>query len=570
VLIPAQNVVNLMLKQEVVDAIKEGKIVAIKSVGGYQLICDAHNENAIIRLRKNKERSHKPFIIMVLNTQSASQYVALTEEAKNSLESQQRPIVILPKIENNLPTQIAPHLNTLGVMLPYTPIHYLIFERLIELKKDLHWLNNANPSALIVTSGNNYGNPIITDDELAEKNLTDIADLIVNYNRDIVSHVDDSVVNLANNKTFFIRRARSYALQAIELPYEIPATIALGGHLKSTICITRNNEAFVSQHIADLTNVDSINVYHKTLNQILKLLNIKPACVAHDTHPNFYTSRIAPQFKLPIFAIQHHHAHLASMAAQTKLTKPALGLALDGFGLGERQESWGGELMHYQKTSYSRLGSLKPVLLPGGEQVVKQPWRMAVSILYELNKKAELHKRFSYYPSLFQLVKLLDEKVYMPMTTSCARLFDAISALLGICEFSTYEGQAAMMLESKVTTPTINEHGWSISDNQLNLLPLIDTILTCNQQDGANVFHGTLAAALIDWVVTNIVKFDTTNVILAGGCFLNRVLLELMINGLKKHNLTPIFPEDAIPSDAGLSLGQAWVAGNRMIDRILR
>jgi hydrogenase maturation protein HypF len=551
--------------ETIAKAIKQGKIVAIKGLGGYQLICDAHNEKVVEKLRKCKERSDKPFAIMVLNEQSANQYVHVSAKEITILKSHQRPIVIFSQRENKLSKNISPGLSTLGVMLPCTPVHYLIFENLIDEKNGHKWLVEKKEVALVVTSGNNFEAPILTDDLSAKNDLADIADLIVSYNRAIVTHVDDSVIKFANEKVFFIRRARGYALESIELPYEIPTTIALGGYLKNTICITRKNEAFISQHIGKLSNVDTIKTYRETLSHMHNLLNIKPECIAHDAHPDFYSSHIALEFNLPTFAIQHHHAHLAAMAAQNKLAQPAIGLALDGFGLGEKQESWGGELMICRPTNYTRLGSLKPFAQPGGDIVVRQPWRMAASILFELNKLSEIQARFSSYQSS-ELVALLKKSSHSPISSSCGRLFDAASALLNICKIATYEGQAAMMLESKVTIPTIADHSWHIIDNQLNLLPLFEKLLNCNQVDGANLFHGTLAAALAEWVVINATKLSLTHVLLAGGCFLNSVLLELVTRMLKQFNLKPVFPDFAIPNDAGLSLGQAWIAGNKMME----
>lgn len=550
---------------EIARAIKQGKIIALKSLGGYQLLCDAHNEAAINRLREKKCRNDKPFAIMVLNEKSALKYVQANEKEKLILNSFQRPIVILTRHTNELPCSLAPHLSSLGIMLPNTPVHYLLFEQLANTKNNAKWLTEINDVALVVTSGNDGESSIIIDDKAALQKLADVADIVVSYNRDIITHVDDSVIEIVNNNLFFIRRARGYTLEPIELPYEIPNTLALGGYLKNTVCITRNKEAFLSQHIGDLNTVDNISTYHNTIQHLLRLLNIKPSCIGHDYHPDFYSTRMAESFCLPLIPVQHHHAHLAALAVQGKLTKPALGLALDGFGMGENQEQWGGELMLYNGNDYQRLGSLKPLAQPGGDIATKQPWRMAASVLFQLNKQTEIEARFSAYPAVTLIIQLLQDNRYSPVTSSAGRLFDAASALLNLCHIASFEGQAAMMLESRVTVPQVKNDGWDIENNNLCMMALFKYLLQCEQTEGANLFHGTFAAALSDWIVENAKKHEISRVLLAGGCFVNRVLLALLTNNLNRAGLTVVFPDLCIPNDAGLSLGQAWIAGNKMI-----
>lgn len=539
---------------DIANDIRAGKIVALKGLGGYQLICDAKNTNTIQRLRQNKNRATKPFALMVFDLACAKQIVNCTAEDEILLTSRERPIVLLPKKNAVLPDEIAPNLNLLGVMLPYTPIHYLLFDELRE-------------SILIVTSANISGSPLIIDDHEAQKKLSSIADVIVSYNRNIVVRVDDSVARIIDKKPVFIRRARGYAPRAITLPYDIPPTLALGGYLKNTICVTRGREAFLSQHIGDLNHAETIQFYRNTISHLLKILDVKPECVAHDYHPDFYSTRIANEFNCPVFSVQHHHAHLAACAAEHGITDNAIGIALDGFGLGEHFESWGGELILYQNTHYQRLGSLKPIMQPGGDRATKEPWRMAASILYELNQSTEIAKRFVKYPQSKLIAELLEKKIHSPLSSSCGRLFDAASALLGICEIANYEAEAAMALESKVTAPFILNSGWTIESNQLNLLPLFEKLLLLNATDGANLFHGTLAAALVEWIGIHAKENNINTVLLSGGCFLNKVLSDCMINQLKARHLTPYFPHQCPPNDGGISLGQAWVAGNKMMEK---
>ena len=547
--------------------ISQGHILALKSVGGYQLICDARNENVLQKLRLNKARLHKPFALMVLNSASAKQIVDCNKAALQLLNSPQRPIVVLDKIDHSLPPQIAPELNSLGVMLAYTPAHYLLFHALLDSPTGNKWLQEKNNLVLVVTSANNSDSPIIRKNDIAEQELQSIADCVVHYNRDISTALDDSVVQFIAEKPAFIRRARGYVPNAIALPYTIPATLALGGYLKNTVCVTRGNEAFVSQPVGSLNTAESITFYHETIKHLLKTLNVKPDCVVHDKHPDFYSTQIAAQFRVPSFSIQHHHAHLAACAVEHGISTPALGLALDGFGLGDDGESWGGELMLYHSNDYKRLGSLQPLLQPGGDAVVKQPWRMAISALFALGKPDLALQRFSHHSQTAAILSLLENGVHTPASSSCGRLFDAASSLLGICESADYEGQAAMMMESCVSKIKCDSKGWILNDTHLNMLPLLNTLLSCDPTEGANLFHGTLAAALINWVEQAALQHSLEKVLLSGGCFLNRVLSDAMIAGLEKKNLIPLYPRLYPPNDSGLSLGQAWLGGNKMTGR---
>lgn len=539
--------------EEIAEAIKQGNIVALKAVGGYQFVCDANNKIALQRLREIKARAKKPFALMVKTIDCAKKIVDCNVIAQKLLTSRERPIVLLPKKNKNLPEMIAPNLKTLGVMLPYSAIHHLLFDALTD-------------TVLVVTSANPGDCPIIVDDEQAQQKLSAVSDILVSYDREIITRVDDSVVGVIDNKPAFIRRSRSYVPRAISLPFEIPPILALGGYLKNTICITRGKEAFLSQHIGDLNQRETIQFYKQTITHVLKILDVEPVALAHDHHPNFYSTQIAAEFSIPAFAVQHHHAHLAACAAEHGLTNQAIGLALDGYGLGENQESWGGELMQYNGAHYQRLGSLKPLMQPGGDVASKQPWRMAVSVLFALGKTEQIDQRFHHHPEAKRIVQMLEQHLHTPLTSSCGRLFDAASALLGICEYSDYEGEAAMRLESLVSALAVEKSGWKIESNQLNLLPLFKRLLSCDAMSGANLFHGTLAQSLVEWVTMHLREKKIKHVLLAGGCFLNKILSEAIITQLKESDFIPLYPRQCPPNDGGLSLGQAWVVGQRLLE----
>ncbi|RMX15132.1 carbamoyltransferase HypF [Legionella jordanis] len=547
--------------EDISKTLKTGQIVALKGLGGYQLLCDASNEEAVLRLRKRKNREAKPLAVMLLNAVTASHYAFIEEQAQEELESPARPIVLLEKKNNNLAKAIAPGLSHLGIMLPSTPLHYLLFHALLGHPDNLQWLEQFHPFALVATSANASGNPLIINDDEAEFELSSIADLIVSYNRQIVTRMDDSVIRMIDGKAAFIRRARGYTPQRIKLAHEIPSTLALGGHLKNTFCITRGDEAFVSQHIGSLSNRKTIEFLHESLDYWTKFLNVTIECMACDWHPDFYSSHLANDLNRPLFPVQHHHAHLASVIAEQQILEPVLGLALDGYGYGENGEAWGGELLLLQDGVFQRLGHLKALPMPGGDMAAHEPWRMAVAVLSLLGETEEIEKRFSAQSQSMRVIELLRSDSY-PHSSSCGRLFDAASALLGICAVSQFEGQAAMQLESLVTKPETIEGGWLIEEGVLSLLPMFKELINVDAASGANQFHGTLISALMDWLLDAVRVTGIRKIVLGGGCFLNRVLSEGLLNNLRQHHIQVYCPRHLPANDGGLSLGQAWIAAH--------
>lgn len=548
---------------EVAKQIVAGKIIAMKGLGGYQLICAASQERTVKALRKRKHRDAKPFALMALNMASARRIVKINKQAEKLLTSQERPIVLLPKKKNNLANSIAPDLSHFGVMLAYTPLHYLLFHALCGSPSEIDWLSKAHATILIVTSANIAGNPLVIDDDAAKNELASIADCIVSYNRAIVTRVDDSVLQIMDGQPLFVRRARSYIPQSIQLPHSIPCTLAVGGHLKNTICITRDDEAFVSQHIGSMNNKATIDFFHETLNHFLSFLDVKPERIAHDLHPDFYTTRFAQAHGLPTYAVQHHHAHLAAVAAECHLEEVTLGLALDGYGYGTDGGSWGGELFLLDGTKFQRLGHFKPLPQIGGDVASREPWRMAVAILHFLGMTKQIKQQFGHQGNVQALCELLDKNISITWTSSCGRLFDAVSALLNITYRSQYEGHAAMMLESFVTEPTVVAHGWKITDQHFDMFPTIARLINVDAVLGANMFHGTLIAGLTEWVYQWAQKLNVSKVLLSGGCFHNQVLSRGLSKNLSKLKITAILPRLLPPNDGGLSLGQAWIAGRR-------
>ncbi len=593
---------------EIVGCLRRGEIIALKGVGGYQLICDATNSAAIKKLRQRKLRDSKPFALLMLNAKSAEHFVEISKEEKTLLESWQRPIVLLQKksysslsldainpssrdlrgsssrgltagsttssdcdmnlgdpaikswddgLESKLSNNIADGLSELGIMLPSSAIHYLLFHGLLNDPQGTQWLDTKNDLVLIATSANTQGEPLIIDDSAALEELSRIADVRVSYNREILTRADDSVMRVLDGAPYFIRRARGFTPRSIKLAKKTMPGIALGGLLKNTICVTRDHEAFVSQYLGDMDNPSAIEFFHETLDYFLNVLKVKPEFIAHDLHPDFYTTQFAQRLGIPAIGVQHHHAHLASVVAEHQMKERALGIALDGYGYGANGESWGGELMLLEGAQYQHLSSLKTLPQPGGDIAAREPWRMAAGLLHALNKVDEIEKRFGESNAL---LKLLNSHINIPQTSSGGRLFDTASALLGVCHINRYEGEAAMLLESLVTQPTVSKGGWIIQNNELSFFPLMQHLLTCDKMTGANIFHGTLIAGLTDWILQHAKQYKTQIVLLSGGCFLNKTLTEGLLKNLRHHHLTPLIPRQLPPNDGGLSLGQAWIA----------
>lgn len=554
--------------------LQQGGIVAIKGLGGFHLVCDAKNAEAVAALRQRKARDEKPFAVMAANLASASALVQVGIGEPALLESAERPIVLMKKrhaTDERLPG-VAPGLAWLGLMLPYTPLHYLLFHEAAGRPQGSAWLARPQELLLVMTSANPGGEPLVTANDEALLRLSEIADAYLVHDRDIVVRCDDSVLRAAPGGFQFLRRARGYTPRAIKLPYPGPATLAVGGWFKNTVCVTRGNEAFVSQHIGDLDNAATCAFFEETVAHLLSVLQVKPERVAHDLHPDFHSTRFAADYArmrgLPAVAVQHHHAHLAAVLAEHGIREATLGLALDGVGLGSDGGAWGGELLRAGRSDFTRVGSLAPLPLPGGDRAAREPWRMAAAVLHRLGRADEIERRFHEQAAAPMLGQMLDRDVNCPRSSSLGRWFDAAAGLLGVRQTMAFEGQAAMLLEGlaeRYGEMLPLDHAWSIDGGQLDLTPLLAMLADeANPARGAAVFHATLAAALTDWVRGY--ADGETRLLGAGGCFLNQVLVRGLRSRLATHGLQLVEARRLPPNDGGLSLGQAWVAMNTELE----
>lgn len=533
---------------EIAAAIRGGGIVALQGTGGFQLLCDARNSAAVARLRAAKHRGAKPFAVMVADS-AAVHAIARPSAAELALVCQPAAPIVLMRGKSPVQEAAAPGLSQTGVMLASAPVHHLILAGLG---------HGEEPPALIATSGNRGGEPIaITPDE-AEAALSGIAGLVAGHDRAIVARADDSVMAVIAGAPAFLRRARGFVPEPVELAEDGPDCIAYGAHLKATVTLTRGREAFVSQHIGDLDRRETIRFHRETAERLKDLLGIVPRIAACDLHPDYRSMRLAEESGLPLIRVQHHAAHVAALAAEHGVNGALLGVALDGYGLGDDGGAWGGELLLLNGAAHRRLGHLAPLPLPGGDLAARQPWRMALAACAAVNLP-ETAERLARRPGGEAVLALL-RRGGVPVTTSMGRFFDAAVGLLGLCETQDYEGQAAMRLEALATSPAALADGFSIAGGILDFSPLLRRLPETDAATGANLLHGTLAEGLAAWIEQAASALGVSQVALGGGCLMNRVLAEELSARLAAAGVKALLARAVPPNDGGLSLGQALIA----------
>jgi len=553
--------------EKAVKLLEEGKIGAIKGLGGFHLACDATNNKAVARLRRLKNREAKPFGIMSFNLEKIKQYCKLGKKEEEWLINRARPIVLLKKKEDSLISSlVAPRNNYLGVMLPYTPLHYLLL-------KD-------NFTALIMTSGNITDQPIIGDNQEALEKLDRIADFFLLYDRDIFNRCDDSVLKIINDDNVFFRRSRGYVPHPIILDFKLKEVLALGGELKNTISFSKENYVFLSQYLGDLKSVETLNFLKESIASLKKMFRINPKIIACDLHPDYLSTQYAEETRakkgLRVVKVQHHYAHIVSCIAENNIKEKVIGVAYDGTGYGDDGNIWGGEFLLCDLKEYLRVGHLKYYPLPGGDKAIMEPWRMAYSYLYSIYgsraKKIDIDfNRRMDYDKLSIIEKMIDKNINSPLTSSCGRLFGAVSSLIGIRDEISYEGQAAMELESFCASGIKERYNFCIckEGDEFIIDPqeiFIDIITDLKEGIDKKVmaakFHNTVAEFTLN-LCGKIKKSTGINKIaLSGGVFQNRYLTERIISLLEKDDFQVYIQRKVPPNDGGISLGQAVVAGS--------
>lgn len=567
-----------------VNYLQQGSIVAIKGIGGFQLACDSTNDQALKTLRERKHRPAKSFALMAANIKQIEEYCDVSEQEKDLLLSHAAPIVILPCKEQSLTSEyIAPAQNTLGFMLPYSPLHHLLMQRL--------------DHPIVLTSGNTASAPQCIDNEQALTDLGKIADFFLSHNRNIINRMDDSVIRVINQIPVYYRRARGYAPAPILLPegFDTDTSIlACGGELKNTFCMIKDRQAYLSQHMGDLENTQTFNDYLKNLDLYHHLFQFQAEAIAVDKHPNYLSTqhglKLAADRDLPVLDIQHHHAHIAACLVDNNWglhQGKVLGIAFDGLGFGDDGTIWGGEFLLADYQQSIRLARLKPVPMPGATKSILEPWRNTYAQLKSHGvwaKSLQQCPQLDLFQALQQkplaiLDQMMDSKINSPMTSSCGRLFDAVAAALGICQdHISYEGQAAIELEALIEPqdlanatayPFELEHNELLEINPASMWKALIADLHNNTSLSlmSSRFHLFLAEVITQTAIKLKSQSGVGTVALSGGVFQNPSLLKLAQELLQQAGFIVLSHRQVPSNDGGLALGQAAIASARLSTR---
>jgi hydrogenase maturation protein HypF len=548
--------------------LQQGRIVAIKGLGGFHLACDPASGQAVRTLRERKKRCDKPLALMVPDIASAERLCMLSEAARTSLESTRRPIVILPRRTDGpaLAETLAPGNNTLGIMLPYTPLHYLLFSDSPDQPPTF--------SALVMTSGNISEEPIVTGNREAARRLHGIADAFLFHNRDIHTRVDDSVVRIFECRERVLRRSRGYAPFPVALNFPVAEILACGAELKNAFCLTKEHHAFLSQHIGDLENYETLVFFQETLKRMQELFRIAPQAVAYDFHPMYLGTKLALELKgVEKIGVQHHHAHIVSCMAENGIAGKVIGVAFDGTGFGTDGKIWGGEFLVADFEGFERRAHFRYIPLAGGDAAVREPWRLGVSYLMDtFGERAEsldlpVWKHVA-AKKVATVRAMIERGINTVETSACGRLFDAVASISGLRQEVNFEAQAAIELEAVAAAGVEEQYPYEISDGeawQIDMRPAIESIVRdvlAGRPVGliAAVFHNTVATIVVEVCGRLRSAEGLERVCLSGGTFQNLYLLERAVAGLRSGGFEVFLHAKVPPNDGGIALGQAVVA----------
>ena len=553
--------------KETSNLLKKGKIIAIKGLGGFNLSCDAKNEKSISLLRERKHRPRKPLAVMMKDIETVKKYCYLNVEEEKILSSNKRPIILLKKRKDySLPENLAPNNKMLGVMLPYTPLHYLIFDNDLDV--------------LVMTSANITGEPIIYINDEALKKLNSIAEYFLLHNRKIYINIDDSVTRVILKNERVMRMGRGYAPNIISMKSKIKI-LALGSQLKNTISISNGSDIFISEYIGDIENDATINNFQNVIKHYLEIYNVKPQVIVYDKHPRFVYRNLNIQKDLNLYndikyiETQHHHSHIVSCMTENKINEEIIGIAYDGTGYGDDGKIWGGEFFICNRKDYRRVGHLEYFKLPGGESAIKNPWKIAISLLY----KTYNDEYIKYVPKHINnktniIKKMIDKNINSIETSSIGRLFDGISAMLGLIQEVSFEGEAAINLEN-ISNEKINDfYKYNIINKEnILIIKIKDFIRSVVNDIRLNIsndvisakFHNTIVEITND-MAKKIREINGINtVVLSGGVFQNKILLEKTVEKLENSGFK-VYIHKIIPcNDSGISLGQLVIANELFI-----
>ncbi|MCE5194843.1 MAG: carbamoyltransferase HypF [Nitrospiraceae bacterium] len=564
--------------EHAITLLKHGAVIAIKGIGGFHIACDAENDEAVKKLRERKRRNNKPFALMASEIRSIKLFANVSKEEEDMLLSNRRPIVLLRKQdnpENKFSDFIAPNNKYLGFMLPYTPLHYLLLKN--EQNENLF-------NALVMTSGNFSEEPIVRDNNEAIEKLSALADAVLLHNRDIFMRVDDSVLSTHDieekSLPVFIRRSRGYVPEPIPLQGDGPEVIGCGADMKNTFTLTKGSFAISSQHIGDMENYETLKFFEESFENIKSVYKINPTAIGHDIHPGYMSTQWALKQDLEKYPIQHHYAHIASVMAEHGINKKVIGAAFDGTGLGTDGKIWGSEFLLADINGFERLGHFKYIPLPGAETAIREPWRTAVSYICEsmgeeameyLDKIGFIKKYKK--ENIDAIIKVMNSREFSPLSSGAGRLFDAVSAITGICDKNTFEGEAAIALEavindakySKDYPVNIKKSATIVIDFSQTILEILRDVIRGEDKKIISIrFHNTIVNVIIKTVKILSERLNIYDVVLSGGTFQNRYITERTVSGLLSNNIK-VFLNKAMPcNDACVSLGQAYIVRERI------
>lgn len=571
--------------------LREGYIVAIKGLGGFHLACDASNPYTLAQLRDRKGRSDKPFAVMSADIATAASICDVQKDEQLLLTSREKPIVLLAKRkQTGLPPYkvselVAPNLDVLGVMLPYTPLHHLLLNQ-----TDPVLAQEPVPPILVMTSGNFSEEPIAIDNKDALERLSPLADAFLLHNRDIHIRSDDSVVRVDHgsrttvngpSSIVYLRRSRGYAPYPVKLPVDVKPILAVGGELKNTFCLTRDRYAFLSHHIGDMENAEIYESFEQGVAHLSHIFRVQPELVAHDLHPGYFTTHYAERSDVPQVGVQHHHAHIAACMADNGLEdRRLIGLSFDGTGYGTDGAIWGGEVLLASYADFERFACLEYMPLPGGDSAIRSPWRIMAGYAHALGIEIDdLPFLQNTDKQALRILRLqIDKKLNSPLTSSMGRLFDAVASLIGIRNDVTYEAQAAIEMETlaKEFVPDVKPYPYAVEKTEKGTVIRLKELLAAVVQDvranefagviGAR-FHRTVAAMAVDVCKRARSASGLNEVALSGGVWQNQVLLDLVRLGLNQAGFTVYFHKQVPTNDGGIALGQAMIANFQTLNR---
>ena len=544
--------------------IASGGILLVKGLGGMHFCCDACSPGAVGKLRDIKQRDGKPFALMFRDISALRDYAVVGTEEERSLLSVRRPIVLLnTKDPGDVPLlsgNINEGLNLIGAMLPYLPFHHMLFSRM-------------ETPAVVLTSGNFASEPIVTDNREAVMKFSGHADGLLLHNREIVNRADDSVVRIMAGRERVVRRSRGYVPSPIRVRPDPDGILAFGAELANCFCAGKQGRAYLSQHIGDLASPENIGFYKEAMGRLIRLLRIKPSLLAADMHPDYASTWMAKEFGgLPLIRVQHHHAHIAACMAEHGLDEKVIGVAFDGTGYGEDGHTWGSEFLVCDLADYSRAMHIEYLPMPGGDRAAEEPWRMAFSWIYNVYGKDYINLGLPVIDdagkeTTAMLARMIDRNINCPLTSGAGRLFDAVSALLGLCRAAAYQAEGPMKLESLVLQDCRERYGFTIDTaicfDEMARAIVQDITGGLDRRMIATRFHNTIIAAIFETVNKISRKEKIGKVVLSGGVFQNKYLLEGAISVLEDHGFE-VFSHVAVPpNDGGIALGQLVVASKR-------